>query len=54
MVSGWGGPFSRDRGRGAKVIFSPQFFATPPFSFPAAARVPGFNASVAIREGEQQ
>jgi hypothetical protein len=38
----------------AIAIFLPQFFADPPDFLPAAARLPGFNASVAIREGEQQ
>jgi hypothetical protein len=36
------------------AIISPQFFAAPPFFLPAAARLPGFNASVVKREGEQQ
>jgi hypothetical protein len=38
----------------AIAIFLPQFFAALPFSIPTSARLPGFNASVAIREGEQQ
>jgi hypothetical protein len=36
------------------AIFLPQFFAAPPFSLPAPARLPGFNASVVKREGEKQ